>query len=141
SILMIKEIEGFYNELGDKITADNDNYNTIKLPKLLSLLEQYEAGTASHELFRKRIEEDMMLQAKHYTMQIDSIVKRQSQIIEGFLHSKDRIMEQTGQITAGMLENMASKYPELQPVENARLNVLDKHEGKLLASPAEREQE
>lgn len=44
SLQIIKEIEGFYDELGDKIKADDDNYNTDKLPQLLSLLEKYEIG-------------------------------------------------------------------------------------------------
>lgn len=114
SLQIIKEIEEFYDELGDKIKADDDAYNTDKLPQMLSLLEKYEIGTPSHELYRKRIEDDMMLQAKHFTMQIDSISKRQSQIIDGFLQSKERIVEQTGQITSGILENIANRYVPVQ---------------------------
>ena len=52
----------------------------------------------------KRIEEDMNLQAKHYVKQMETISQRQSQVIDGFLQSKDKILEQTGQITAGLLE-------------------------------------
>jgi hypothetical protein len=114
SLQIIKEIESFYNELGDKIKADDDVYNTDKLPQLLSLLEKYEIGTPSHDLYRKRIEDDMMLQAKHYTMQIDAASKRQSQIISGFLQSKDRIVEQTGQITADILKNIVGSYSPSQ---------------------------
>ena len=121
SLQIIKEIEGFYDELGDKIKADDDVYNTEKLPQLLSLLERYEIGTPSHDLYRKRIEDDMMLQAKHYTMQIDAISKRQSQIIEGFLQSKERIVEQTGQITAGILENIASSYVPVQALDGVTI--------------------
>ena len=57
----------------------------------------------------KRIEADMALQAKHYTQQIEAISQRQSQIIDGFLQSKDKILEQTGQITAGMLETIQNQ--------------------------------
>ncbi len=106
SLQVIKDIENFYDELGTKIQEDDDKYNTEKLPELLSILEKYEEGTPAHKLYMKRIEEDMALQAKHYTMQIDAISKRQSQIIDGFLQSKDKILEQTGQITAGMLETI-----------------------------------
>lgn len=104
SLQVIKDIETFYDELSTKIQEDDDRYNTEKLPELLSILEQYEVGTPGHNLYMKRIEEDMALQAKHYMMQLDAVSKRQSQVIDGFLASKDRIIEQTGQITTGMLE-------------------------------------
>jgi len=134
SLQIIKEIEGFYDELGDKIKADDDVYNTDKLPQLLSLLERYEIGTPSHDLYRKRIEDDMMLQAKHYTMQIDSISKRQSQIIEGFLQSKERIVEQTGQITAGILEKISNRYVPVQALDGATVQqpMLEERSTKLL---------
>lgn len=106
SLQIIKDIENFYDELGAKIQEDNDRYNTEKLPQLLSILEKYEEGTPAHSLYVKRIEEDMALQAKHFTMQLDAVSKRQSQIIDGFLTSKERIIEQTGQITAGMIESI-----------------------------------
>lgn len=104
SLQIIKDIEDFYDELGTKIQEDNDRYNTEKLPELLSILEKYEEDSISHKIYMKRIEEDMALQAKHYTQQIEAVSQRQSQIIDGFLHSKDRILEQTGQITAEILE-------------------------------------
>lgn len=121
SLQIIKEIEGFYEELGDKIKKDNHHYTTDKLPQLLSLLEQYEVGTPAHNLYNKRIEDDMMLQNKHYTMQIDSISKRQSQIIDGFLQSKERVMDQTGQITAKILKNIENKHAPLQSLDSSIL--------------------
>ncbi|MBS6643479.1 MAG: lecithin retinol acyltransferase family protein [Clostridiaceae bacterium] len=113
SLQIIKDIETFYDELGTKIQEDDDRYNTEKLPELLSILEKYEEGSPSHKIYMKRIEEDMALQAKHYTMQIEAVSKRQSQIIDGFLQSKERIIEQTGQITTGMLEAVQNQVLEL----------------------------
>jgi hypothetical protein len=106
---VIKDIESFYDELGTKIQEDDDRYNTERLPELLSILEKYEEGSPSHKIYMKRIEEDMALQAKHYTQQIEAISQRQSQIIDGFLQSKDKILEQTGQITAGILETIQNQ--------------------------------
>lgn len=113
SLQIIKDIETFYDELGTKIQEDDDRYNTEKLPELLSILEKYEEGSPSHKIYMKRIEEDMALQAKHYTMQIEAVSRRQSQIIDGFLQSKERIIEQTGQITTGMLEAVQNQVLEL----------------------------
>ena len=113
SLQIIKDIETFYDELGTKIQEDDDRYNTEKLPELLSILEKYEEGSPSHKIYMKRIEEDMALQAKHYAMQIEAVSRRQSQVIDGFMQSKDRIMDQTGQITAGMLEAVQNQALEL----------------------------
>ena len=49
----------------------------------------------------------MALQSKHYTMQLNAVVQRQSQIISGFLQSKDRVVEHTSQLTEGLLERIA----------------------------------
>lgn len=106
SLQVIKDIENFYDELGTKIQEDDDRYNTEKLPELLSILEKYETGTPAHSLYMKRIEEDMAMQSKHITQQLDSLSQRQTQIIDGFLASKECIIEQTGQITARMLETI-----------------------------------
>ena len=113
SLQIVKEIESFYDELGDKIQADDDRYNTEKLPELLALLEQYEEGSPAHTLYMKRIEADMTMQATHVTQQLESLSQRQSQIIDGFLASKDRVVEQTGQITVGMLKQVEQQTLQL----------------------------
>ena len=141
SLQVIRDIENFYDELGTKIQEDDDRYNTEKLPELLSILEKYEEGSPSHKIYMKRIEEDMALQAKHYTQQIEAISQRQSQIIDGFLQSKDKILEQTGQITAGMLETIQNQTLALdinrtQSAENSATLLGEKEK---LALPGENE--
>ena len=41
SLPIVKDIENMYKELNDRIVADNDKYNTEKLPNLLSILEKF----------------------------------------------------------------------------------------------------
>lgn len=113
SLQVVKDIENFYAELGNKIEEDKERYNTEKLPKLFSILEKYEEGSPSHKLYMKRIEEDMSLQSDYYIKQTAAISQRQSQIIDGFLQSKDKILEQTGQITAGILETIQNQSSAL----------------------------
>lgn len=113
SLQVIKEIETFYSDLSHKIQDDDDYYNTHKLPELLSILEQYPEGTPAHRIYTKRIEQDMAMQAQHYTMQLEDISKRQTQIIDGFLQSKERILEQTSQITCGMIETIQKQTAAL----------------------------
>ena len=141
SLQVIRDIENFYDELGTKIQEDDDRYNTEKLPELLSILEKYEEGSPSHKIYMKRIEEDMALQAKHYTQQIEAISQRQSQIIDGLLQSKDKILEQTGQISAGMLETIQNQTLALdinrtQSAENSATLLGEKEK---LALPGENE--
>ncbi len=125
SLQVIKDIENFYNELGTKIQEDDDRYNTEKLPELLSILKKYEIGTPSHTLYMKRIEEDMAMQAKHVTQQLGNLSQRQTQIIDGFLASKERIIEQTGQITVGMVETIQKQILALEtsPANNTAKDV------------------
>ncbi|STB71351.1 lecithin retinol acyltransferase family protein [Clostridium baratii] len=110
SLQIVKEIESVYNEFSDRVNADNYKYSEEKLPQLLAVLERYEVGSAAHTLYMKRIEDDMSMQTKHYIMQIDALSKRQSQVIESFLKGKERIIEETNQITEGMLNNIGSEY-------------------------------
>ncbi len=114
SLQVIREIEAFYDELGTKLQEENSRYNTEKLPELLSILGRYEEGTPSYKLYYKRIEEDQALQAQYYTRQFDAIMARQSQVINGFLSSKDKIVDQTGQLTAGMLNTIQQQTLALQ---------------------------
>lgn len=135
SLQVIKEIESIYNELGDKIEQDNDKYNTEKLPQLLSILEKYEKGTPAHDLYQKRISDDMNLQMQHYAIQLENISKRQSQIIDGFLKGKERIIEQTGQITEGMLQAVQNQMLELKSNYTEIPALTESNDNNLLALP------
>lgn len=89
----------------------------------------------------KRIEEDMALQAKYYSQQIEAISQRQSQIIDGFLQSKDKILKQTGEITAGMLETIQNQILALDVnrAQSAEMDVASIGEKEKLALPGENE--
>jgi len=113
SIQIIKEIETFYDEIGDKIQADNDKYNREKLPALLDILNQYEPGTAAFEIYSQQIQDDRKMQQQHYMKQIEAVSERQNLVISGFISSKEKIIEQTGQITQGMLDSVQAQVLQL----------------------------
>ena len=113
SIQIIKEIETFYDEIGNKIQADNDKYNLEKLPALLEILQQYEPGTPQHEIYFQQIQDDRKIQQQHYMKQIEAVSERQSMVISGFISSKEKIIEQTGQITQGMLDSVQAQVLQL----------------------------
>ena len=109
----VKEAEGFYAELTKTIQNDNDKYTAEKLPLLLGILERYPEGSSAHGLYMKKIEEDITLQAMHTSRQLESVIKRQERMIDEIMTAKGKITEQTGNITAGMLEALRNKLEEL----------------------------
>lgn len=113
SIQIIKEIETFYEEIGDKIQTENDKYNLEKLPALLEILQQYEPGTPQHEIYMQQIQDDRKLQQQHYMKQIEAVANRQNMVLSGFISSKEKIIEQTGQITQGMLDSVQAQVLQL----------------------------
>ena len=113
SLPIIKEIEAFYDEIGDKIQADNDKYNIEKLPLLLDMLQKYEKGSPEYELYFQQIQDDRKLQQQHYMKQIDAISARQNMVISAFVESKNKVIEQTGQITQGMLDAVQKQVLQL----------------------------
>ncbi|MFI3254498.1 MAG: lecithin retinol acyltransferase family protein [Eubacteriales bacterium] len=113
SLHLVQEMETFYHTLEEKVQEDDDRYNTEKLPQLLSLLEKYEVGSPSHTLYMKRIEEDMALQGKHYVSQLANIAQRQNMLHESFIRGKEKVLEQTGQITQSIMENIVAQSTAL----------------------------
>ena len=59
SLPIIKDIEKFYDELGDKVQADKDKYNLEQLPKLLALLGEYKVDSTEHKLYQKLLKNIM----------------------------------------------------------------------------------
>ena len=113
SLSIVKDIENFYDELGDKVKADNYEYNIEKLPALLAILEKYEIDSPAHKLYQKRIEEDMRVQGEYYMKQLDNIAMRQQQVIDGFINNKNNIIEQTGLLTKELLASVQKQALEL----------------------------
>lgn len=131
SIQIIKEIETFYDEIGDKIQADNDKYNREKLPALLDILNQYEPGTVAFEIYSQQIQDDRKMQQQHYMKQIEAVSERQSMVISGFISSKEKIIEQTGQITQGMLDSVQAQVLQLHTDVQNNIALPNNEEEKL----------
>ena len=104
SLPIVREIEKFYDEVGEKISAHSDEYNTKKLPQLLKILGQYEKDSPEHEIFSAQIRADMERQGKFIEEQMARVSERQNLVLQSFLSSKEKILEQTGQITQSIAE-------------------------------------
>ena len=80
---------------------------------MLEILGRYVAGSSAHTLYFKKFDEDITLQATHTTRQLESVIKRQERMIDEIMAAKGKITEQTGNITAGMLEAMREKLESI----------------------------
>lgn len=112
SLPLIKEIENFYDEVGEKISADSEEYNTEKLPQLLKILSQYEKDSPEHEIFFAQINEDRARQGRFIERQMDRVSERQNLVLQSFLSTKEKIIEQTGQITQSVAEGFLKQQVE-----------------------------
>lgn len=133
SLPIIKNIEKFYDELGDKVQADKDKYNLEQLPKLLALLGEYKVDSTEHKLYQKLIEEDMRLQSEYYMKQLDNIAIRQQQVIDGFIKSKNSIIEQTGLLTKELLASVQKQTLELSQGGETSLKEIQQKQQALLS--------
>ena len=133
SLPIVKDIEKFYEELGDKVKADKDKYNLEQLPKLLALLGEYKVDSTEHKLYQKLIEEDMRLQSEYYMKQLDNIAIRQQQVIDGFIKSKNSIIEQTGLLTKELLASVQKQTLELSQGGETSLKEIQQKQQALLS--------
>lgn len=131
SLPIVKDIENMYKELNDRIVADNYKYNTEKLPKLLSILEKYPEGTTAHKLYSQQIQNDMNAQMKHHDMQLESLAIRQQQIKSSFFNSKDKILEQTGNLTQNIITNLIKNNLSLENKTQLNKFILDDKQAKM----------
>lgn len=133
SMPIIKDIEKVYEELGDKVQADKDKYNLEQLPKLLALLGEYKVDSTEHKLYQKLIEEDMRLQSEYYMKQLENIAVRQQQVIDGFIKSKNSIIEQTGMLTKELLASVQKQTLELSQGGETSLKEIQQKQQTLLS--------
>lgn len=131
SLPIVKDIENMYKELSDRIVADNYKYNTEKLPNLLSILEKYPEGTTAHKLYSQQIQNDMNAQMKHHDMQLKSLAIRQQQIKSSFFNSKDKILEQTGNLTQNIITNLIKDNLSLEDKTQLSKFILDDKQAKM----------
>ena len=151
SLPMIREIEAFYEEVGDRIQAKGDEYTTKKLPQLLHLLQQYEKDSPEYEIFASQIKDDRERQNQFIMTQLQKIQERQELVTKSFLETKDKIIEQTGRITQTIAEEylkrkavsllpdyQSTAVPELVHKKAKAENLLDGQKKELLSEGQKR---
>ena len=131
SLPIVKDIENMYKELNDRIVADYDKYKTEKLPNLLSILEKYPEGTSAHKLYLEQIQDDKKAQLECYHMQLEALKNRQQQIINSFINSRDKILEQTGNLTQNIITNLIKDNLSIEDKTQLSKFILDDKQAKM----------
>ena len=110
SMPIVREIETFYDEIGQRIERDNELYNTQKLLQLLEILGRYDEDSPQHRIYATQIGNDLERHNQFISQQLEQVLARQNLVMQSFLSSKERIIEQTGQLT----QMIALKYIDQQ---------------------------
>ena len=137
SMPIIRDIENFYSEVEERISQNVEDYNTKKLPQLLDMLGKYEQGSPPYEIYMSQINDDRARQNQFVIKQMDQVRERQNIVLQSFISTKEKIIDQTGQITQRIAEGYLNKQIErLLPVRNYNglLPEQQSDEKKLLAN-------
>ena len=124
SMPIIRDIENFYSEVEEHISQNVEDYNTKKLPQLLDMLGKYEQGTPPYEIYMAQINDDRARQNQFVIQQMDQVRERQNLVLNSFLATKEKIIEQTGQITQSVAEGYLKKQIEGYSLPPKKLNSL-----------------
>ena len=130
SIPIIREIEAFYSEIEERITRNSEDYNINKLPQLLDMLSKYEQGTPQYDIYMSQINDDRVRQNQFVIQQMDQIRERQNIVLNSYVSTKEKIIEQTGQITQSIAEGYLKTKSSVALPGNTNKMLLDnKSEG------------
>lgn len=131
SLPIVREIENFYDEIGNKISAEDNEYNTKKLPMLLDMLEKF-TGTPQYKFYMKRIEDNMEEHHQFMLGEMKSVRERQNIVLQGFITSRETILVQTGQITQQIAAGYLKQQENLLLQGKASLQALPNSDVKSL---------
>jgi len=110
---VVEKIETLYLGLEKEIRNDNDGFNMEQLPKMLTILSQFEAGSASAKLYEKSVDQQIELNGSFFTAKLSALHDRQKTMVESTIKSKDLVLEQSAQIVLDRM-NFLDKQLEHQ---------------------------
>lgn len=113
SMTLIADYERFYEELKKNVHNEYDEFAELKLPTLLTMLEKFEEGSASHDLYKKNIDQMMGFQLTSMTEQLAGLQQRQRDVQQSVIRSKETLIEQHQSLTTQLLEHVQQQQLEL----------------------------
>ena len=138
---ILKDIETFYDEVRDKIRAQENSYNEEQMPKLLALLEKYEEGSIQYKIYSQQIMRDAELQNKYVYDSLNHIAERQKAVLDSFLESKKQLQLHAQQLTDHIVQGLLEERKQLasQPMLGGQaVNFLSAEDVKKLSGEDKR---
>ena len=88
------------------------------------MLDKYEQGTPQHEIYMAQINDDRIRQNRFVIEQMEQVRERQNVVLNSFLATKEKIIEQTGQITQSVAEGYLKKQIEGVLPQSNEMNLI-----------------
>ncbi len=88
---VIKQIDGYYDQLVAEI--DRDDFTSVqqKIPNLLEILKQFEEGTPEHTIYFSEVQDYRKRHNDFITERMKSLHARQSQVLASCISGKEQI--------------------------------------------------
>jgi len=88
---VIKQIDGYYDQLISEIDKDDFTSTQQKIPKLLEILKQFEQGTPEHTIYFSEVQDYRKRHNDFITERMKSLHARQAQVLTSCITGKEQI--------------------------------------------------
>jgi hypothetical protein len=103
---VIEQAENFYQSLKEKLNAEDNEFDKVRLPQLFEQLDKFPADSFARQSYQKRIESLIDNQIKIYSDQLFFLCERQQKVIESINQTKDSIVNHTNALEEKVIEHM-----------------------------------
>lgn len=79
------------------------------------ILNQYEKDSPAYQLYFAQIQNDMTRQSNFIEQQLQAVSERQNLVLQSFLSSKEKILDQTAQITETITQKLLTEKIQTLP--------------------------
>lgn len=128
---VVAQIDKHYEQLRQEIKRDDDTYNFEKMPKLLSMLEQYPEGSTSHKMYSKLVEQDLVRHVDFQTQQFKSVLDRRSMMTTSAIACRERLEQHINGLVETRMQHLQLALDNSNPLSPAPLPA---HQQPLLGS-------
>lgn len=119
----VSQIDSHYQQLEHQIEHENDLYNHEKLPKLISLLEQYPEGSPSHKIFNKQLDQDMARHAQFQLQQIHGVQQRRHMMTESTIDCRKQLEQHVNTLVETRMQHLQLTLDNSNQLSPAQLQA------------------
>jgi len=128
---VIRQIDGYYDQLIEEIDKDDFVSTKTKIPQLLEVLKQFEQGTPEHTIYFSEVQDYRKRHNDFITERMKSLHARQTQVLASCIAGKEQInshinllvekrMEQIGMSIQARQQAALPQGQEMPQIEQRR---------------------